>query len=141
MRKIAFVKKDDPVRKLMIYEEPEGAYLFGYDRVEDGPCIWDQFFQTVDEAEGFAYLDYDVAFDTWITISDPTPDKQHDLIADHKFDDKSYRFAGMTGNERLFVSGLMYEFDIAKIHDKVKAAKILQGLDFDAKSIQHILLS
>jgi hypothetical protein len=46
---------------------------------------------------------------------------------------------GMTVNERLWVSGLMDEFDKSKIHDKVKAAYILELLQVDKPSIDKIL--
>ena len=46
---------------------------------------------------------------------------------------------GMTVNERLFLSGLMDEFDRARIHDKEKAKKILELLGVDEFSIQQIV--
>jgi len=46
---------------------------------------------------------------------------------------------GMTGNERLFESGLMNEFDNAKKTDKHLARTILQALKFDELSIGRIL--
>ena len=46
---------------------------------------------------------------------------------------------GMTGNERLFVSGLMDEFDSALKYDKDKARLILELLGFDKPSIQTII--
>ena len=46
---------------------------------------------------------------------------------------------GMTGNERLFASGLMDEFDKAKKSDKYKARTILQALRFDELSIGKII--
>jgi hypothetical protein len=46
---------------------------------------------------------------------------------------------GMTVNERLYVSGLMKEFDKSKNHDKVKAAYILELLQVDKPSIDKIL--
>jgi hypothetical protein len=46
---------------------------------------------------------------------------------------------GMTVNERLYVSGLMDEFDKTKKHDKVKAAYILEMLQVDKPSIDKIL--
>jgi hypothetical protein len=46
---------------------------------------------------------------------------------------------GMTVNERLYVSGLMDEFDNSKKHDKVKAAYILELLQVDKPSIDKIL--
>ena len=45
----------------------------------------------------------------------------------------------MTVNERLYVSGLMNEFDKSKKHDKVKAAYILELLKVDKPSIYKIL--
>lgn len=46
---------------------------------------------------------------------------------------------GMTGNERLWESGLMDEFDKAKKSDKHKARTILQALKFDELSIGRII--
>jgi hypothetical protein len=46
---------------------------------------------------------------------------------------------GMTGNERLFVSGLMDEFDMALKNDKDKARLILELLGFDKFSIERIV--
>jgi hypothetical protein len=46
---------------------------------------------------------------------------------------------GMTVNERLYVSGLMDEFDKSKINDKHKAAYILEVLQVDKPSIDKIL--
>ena len=45
----------------------------------------------------------------------------------------------MTVNERLFVSGLMDEFDRLRITDKEKARKILELLQVDGPSIDLIL--
>ncbi|SHI94888.1 hypothetical protein [Algibacter luteus] len=46
---------------------------------------------------------------------------------------------GMTGNERLFASGLMHTFDKAKKKDKYLARTILQALKFDELSISRII--
>jgi hypothetical protein len=45
----------------------------------------------------------------------------------------------LTGNERLFVSGLMDEFDKALKNDKDKARLILELLGFDKPSIEKIV--
>ena len=45
----------------------------------------------------------------------------------------------MTGNERLYLSGLMNLFDKAKKHDKYLARTILQALRFDELSISRII--
>lgn len=46
---------------------------------------------------------------------------------------------GMTINERLFVSGLMYEFDRVLVRDKDKARRILELLGVDTPSIERIM--
>ena len=46
---------------------------------------------------------------------------------------------GMTVNERLYVCGLMNEFDKALIVDKDKAKKILELLGVDKPSIEKIV--
>jgi len=46
---------------------------------------------------------------------------------------------GMTVNERLYLSGLMNEFDKAKMRDKDLARKILQALEVDKLSIEQII--
>ncbi len=47
---------------------------------------------------------------------------------------------GMTVNEKLYVCGLMDEFDKALIVDKDKAKRILELLGVDAPSIQMIVV-
>ncbi len=46
---------------------------------------------------------------------------------------------GMTVNERLYISGLMNEFDKSKNSNKIKAAFILESLQVDKLSIDKIL--
>jgi len=46
---------------------------------------------------------------------------------------------GMTVNERLYVSGLMDEFNRSLIVDKDKAKKILELLGVDKSSIEKIV--
>jgi len=45
----------------------------------------------------------------------------------------------MTVNERLWLTGLMDEFDKAKVRDKAKARKILEWLKVDKPSIDKII--
>jgi len=47
--------------------------------------------------------------------------------------------SGMTVNERLYVSGLMDEFDKVKITDKRRAKEILRWLRVDEPSIENIV--
>lgn len=46
---------------------------------------------------------------------------------------------GMTVNERLYVCGLVKEFDNAVIRDREKARKILELLGVDKPSIDEII--
>jgi len=46
---------------------------------------------------------------------------------------------GMTVNERLYVSGLMNEFNTAMLHNKARARQILIWLKVDEASITLIL--
>ncbi len=46
---------------------------------------------------------------------------------------------GMTVNERLYISGLMNEFDKSKNSNKIKAAFILESLQVSKSSIDKIL--
>ncbi|GAA4306485.1 hypothetical protein [Nibribacter koreensis] len=47
--------------------------------------------------------------------------------------------AGMTVNERLYVSGLMKEFDRCRKQDKERAKQILSWLRVDRTSIEKII--
>jgi hypothetical protein len=47
---------------------------------------------------------------------------------------------GMTVNERLFVCGLMDEFDKAMVNDKARAKRILELLSVDGPSIEIIVV-
>src|SRR4051794_24698285 len=81
MRKVAtlHVPKGD-VRRLMIYACAEGAYLFGFSRLEDGPGDWDQWYETEEAAEQSAREQFAVQSSDWTAIDDPLPDTQHDWI-------------------------------------------------------------
>lgn len=46
---------------------------------------------------------------------------------------------GTTVNERLYISGLLDEFDKAMKKDKIKAREILKALKVDEKSIDQIV--
>ena len=46
---------------------------------------------------------------------------------------------GMTVNERLYVSGLMDEFEISRANNKTRAAQILRMLGIDESSIKEII--
>src|SRR5688572_29463685 len=146
-REVAFVVIPDEIRKLLIYESDEGVYLFGYDCLQDTSAKWDMWFSVVDEAEEYCQDVYKIDSAKWINLSAPVEHCQHDfimptrvvgrvngipqygkfqtLVNDKWVDDinseKYVSLGGLTGNERLFVTGLIYEFDRAKKHDIHKA--------------------
>lgn len=165
MRKVAFVNIVDETLKLMIYQCDEGVYLFGYDCFQDAPSKWDNWFEDLETADQYCQDIYQISTNDWILISEPCKDCQHDFIMPTrikgresgkpeygKFEtlinkrwvdlspiDKHQSLGGLTGNERLFVTGLIEEFDNAKRNDKSKARQILRALNFDDKSTQRIV--
>ena len=166
MRKVAFVKRPDNIQKLMLYKSAEGVYLFGYDCLQDTSAIWDNWYIDLQVALEYCSDVYSIGEKMWISISDPCEHCQHDYISptrikgrdvdkiiwgeleslengEWKKSGKHTRyqsFDGLTGNERLFVSGLMIEFYQAQRRDKEKAIKILRALDFDDDSIRKMII-
>ena len=145
MRKLTFLKNQDITPKLMVYESTEGVYLFGFDTLADTKCVWDQWFESVADADEYTNDTYGVLEDDWITVSDPCDNCQHDLVVvtivgteAYQFDRRT-NFNGLTGNERLWLTGLTNEFDTAVKDDKDKAVKILAALEFDLPSINKIV--
>lgn len=69
----------DTVR-LMIYSSEEGAYLFGYTSQKDGPCKWDEWYETEVDALDRAREKYGVNEELWEIIDDPQPGCRHDWI-------------------------------------------------------------
>jgi hypothetical protein len=157
VRKIAFVRSVNEIRKLMIYQSNEGVYLFGYDCLQDASAMWDLWFATVHEAEEVCNDDYEINPSDWISISDPLTDCQHDFIrptmargrqsgkvqhgiflglvggkwVELEPEQKYYSFDNLTAAERLVVSGLLREFETAEINDKPRAIRILRNLGID----------
>ncbi len=57
----------------------------------------------------------------------------------NNYSQKYLNFDGMTVNERLWVSGLSYEFEKAKSANKINATQILSALQVDKSSIEKIV--
>jgi hypothetical protein len=152
MRFIARTKDNsEKIVRLMIYESPEGIYLFGFSTMTDSYCDWDTFFESVKDAKETAMIDYNVDFKDWIQIVDPNVDCQNDWIGKVKrvskdnltfffskeqnsyidLDLRNDNFTGMTVNERLYHSGLLYEYDNSKEKDKIKTQKIMKYLNVE----------
>lgn len=122
------------------------------------------FFTTMEDAEECCLEEFDIEKEDWIIISNPLKNCQHDFImptiidkdtgkpelgyikslvngkwTDYNKLKKCTSFEGLIGNERLLISGLLEEFDNAKLNDKAKAIKILTALNFDKSSIEKII--
>ena len=166
MRKIAFVtsQNKENIKKIMIHESNNGVYLFGYNTVLDCNGIFDYWYENLEVAERCCIEEYNIKSEDWISVPDqqdfcnldyimPVRIKGRD-IGKPEFDCweilqngkwQSFQppyevcIGGLTGNERLFLSGLLSEFERAKRNDKVKARKILEALQFDRESIEKIL--
>ena len=166
MRKVAFIDFEE-IKKIMLYNaDGEETYLFYFDTWHDAPSTKDFLYPSVEEVEEYCLIEYNVKPSDWINISDPQNGCQHDFIAPTKVKGrdtgnpqwgnferlingkfieisssyKEYSINGTTGNERLFLSGLMDEFDNAKgTNDFLKARKILSALQIDELSINRII--
>jgi hypothetical protein len=81
MRKIATIRQPiDDIRRVMLSAADEGAYLFLYRNVEDGPCEFDEWYESIDAAEEAATKRFALLREDWIAISDPPAGAQHDWI-------------------------------------------------------------
>ncbi len=138
----------------MLYECLDGVYVFGYDCLQDAGSISDYLQYTLEAAEEFCKDEYGVDSNDWISIADPIDNCQDDFIlptrvkgrergnpewghfqtlvnghwVDLATSSKTQSFEGLTFNERLFVTGLMEEFELALQNDSVKADKMLLQL-------------
>lgn len=160
MRKVTFVKSNNLIRKLMVYESRTCFHLFLYDSLDDRASIADFTFHNLESVDLYCLETYNVNDDDWIPISDPLRDAQVDFIkptyikgkdigdppwgkyqylfgkwVDISPSDKHLHFNGLSENECLFIVGLLDEFDQAKINDAAKAIKILNNLNLSIDTI------
>ena len=81
MRKIATLASPvGDIRRLMIFVAAEGTYLFLYTSPEDGPCKFDQWFESPQDAEQAAADSFGVGKSEWVAIDEPQPGAQQDWI-------------------------------------------------------------
>ncbi|WP_337085140.1 hypothetical protein [Elizabethkingia anophelis] len=165
MRKLAYIDQTDiETKKIMLCQVKKGVYLFGYHYLQDTCANWDYFFATMEDAEECCLEEFGIEKEDWIIISNPLQNCQHDFImptmvdkeagkaelgyikslvngkwTDYNKLEKCLSFDGLTGNERLFISGLSEEFNHAKLNDKAKALQILKALHFDNHAIDEII--
>ena len=67
--------------RLLLCETDEGVYLFTYDRTQDAPATADYWFETVDDAMGYANSNYGVRKDSWSDVPDQIEGCQMDILA------------------------------------------------------------
>ena len=85
MRKIASAQEGSTTQpqivRLMICEGDGGFCFFMYDTDEDGPCLYDEFFEELDDAFEMACSAYGVRREHWRDIPDYPDGCQQDWIA------------------------------------------------------------
>ena len=64
----------------MIYESEDGVYLFGYDTESDSSSLWDEWYETVEDALESCKTEYNIENSDWQEIDDPLENCQHDWI-------------------------------------------------------------
>jgi len=164
MRKVAFIDNDE-TKKIMLYETEDGTYLFYFDTWVDTASIKDYLYDNVEEVEAVCFAEFGIKPSDWVNINDPQDGCQQDFIAPtrvkgrdvgspqygyyQRFSSKwfdidvtDHVIGGLTGNERLFCSGLMDEYDDAKRKkDILKCRQILRALKWDELSLNKIIES
>jgi len=166
MRRVNYLQNPTgDIVRLMIYKSDEGVYVFGFDDLADTSSKWDNLFDDLEEAFEFCQDTYNTDNANWINIEDPYTDCQHDWIERVRIkgkeegrpqwdqfeqlingrwteiakSEKVNSFGEMTGNERLFASGLLTEFKKSLTTDKPNAEKIVRALQCDEPSLKKIL--
>jgi biofilm protein TabA len=165
MRKVVFQNIDEKTKKLMLCQAKGGVYLFGYYSLQDSSADWDHFFCTMEDAIESCFEEYGINEEDWIIIVDQPKNCQQDFIiptrikgrevgkpvfgqlqqfikgqwVDYEMPEKCISFDGLTGDQRLLTTGLVFEYEKALIEDKGKATKILKALNFDKLSTDQII--
>ena len=82
MRKVATIPRPtDKIRRVMAYApDDSGAYLFLYATLKDGPCEFDEWYDSLALVEQHAAQRFGLKPDDWTVIPDPLPGAQHDWI-------------------------------------------------------------
>ncbi|MGJ1409092.1 hypothetical protein ACR78Z_05410 [Sphingobacterium thalpophilum] len=165
MRKVVFQNIDEKTKKLMLCQADGGVYLFGYYSLQDSSADWDHFFYTMEDAMECCFEEYGVHEEDWIIIEDQPKNCQQDFIiptrikgrevgkpafgqlqqlikgqrVDYEISAKCISFDGLTVDQRLLTTGLIFEYEKALIEDKEKAIKILTALNLERPSIDQLL--
>lgn len=82
MRKIALVKNNHPeIKRVILYKDEHGIYLFGYDKIEDSSSLWDEWYKTIEDIYSVCEKEYGIQIQDWQDIEAPCEYCQHDWIA------------------------------------------------------------
>jgi len=82
MRKMAQIANSQTeVKRVILYEADDGAYIFLFAMDADGPADGDQWFESTSEAEDYCTEQFRIERGDWQVICDPAPGCQHDWIA------------------------------------------------------------
>src|SRR5690606_11972755 len=82
MRKIATLQNSkNEIKRLMIYNDEYGTYLFGFKKLTDCSAEWDIFYESESEAMEICEDEYGIAQSDWNEIPNPERFCQHDWIS------------------------------------------------------------
>jgi len=81
MRATARILDHHELKRAMLCTAKEGCYIFLYDNLADGPCLYDCFLNDMASAKSQCLEDYGIEEDDWTPISDLVPACQQDWIS------------------------------------------------------------
>lgn len=82
MRQIACVKRlDDKTKRVMIFDDGQGCFVFYFDTMADGPGFADTWHKSMDEARRLCMECFGISEADWQTVPDPQEGCQLDIIA------------------------------------------------------------
>jgi len=81
MRKIVILQNPiDETKRLMIYNDKSGTYLFGFKKTTDCNADWDEYYDSESDAIEICEDKYGVKLTDWYEIPNPELFCQHDWI-------------------------------------------------------------
>ena len=82
MRKVAKVQKTDcEARWVIIFESEGSTYLFPCDSDLDGSARFDEWYESLAEADQACWEEYGIGPQDWIAVPDPLPGCQHNWVS------------------------------------------------------------
>ncbi|MDJ1505411.1 hypothetical protein [Xanthocytophaga agilis] len=88
MRRVAQVQNHSRIKRVMVYRDEDGFYLFFYDKAEDCSSFEDRYYSTIEDIYDFCEQQYNIKEKGWQDIADPEPDCQHDWITPVRIKDR-----------------------------------------------------